>query len=48
MCQNIFKNQEEKKRKEEFNRLFAALVTNNLKTTAVNKVKAEKYRVVGG
>lgn len=29
MCENIFINQEEKKRKEEFSRLFAILVSNN-------------------
>lgn len=28
MCENIFKNQEEKKRKEDFTRLFVALASN--------------------
>ena len=29
MCQNIFKNEEKKQRKEEFTRLFVSLVASN-------------------
>lgn len=47
MCQNIFKNQEEKKRKDEFNRLFAALVTSSMKQTG-KAIKNDTYRVIGG
>ena len=31
MCKNVFKNQEEKKRKEDFTRLFARLISDSVK-----------------
>lgn len=39
MCENIFKNQEEKKRKEEFTRLFAILASNNATKLAKDNQK---------
>ncbi len=35
MCQNVFKSNEEKKRKEDFTRLFVAVVSNALKEKVV-------------
>ena len=31
MCQNVFKNEEEKKRKEDFTKLFVSIVSNSQK-----------------
>lgn len=41
MCQSVFKNMEEKKRKEEFTRLFVAVISNSVKN-AVNPVNEKK------
>ncbi len=44
MCENIFKNQEEKKRREDFTKLFTSLVTN----ATLNSVVMSKKRVKAG
>lgn len=39
MCESVFKNQEEKKRKEDFTRLFVALVNNAASEAGITTVK---------
>lgn len=50
MCQNIFKNQEEEKRKEDFTKLFAVLVSGNmtLRQKDNHQAKREACQNVGG
>ncbi len=43
MCKNVFKSQDKSKRKEEFTRLFAVLISNSQKNTCIlvdNRKKA--------
>lgn len=43
MCRNVYKNQEEKKRRENFTRLFVSLVSGGTKTweqQAAKKINA--------
>lgn len=42
MCQNIFKNQEEERRKEDFTKLFAALVSGNMTLKQKDNHQAER------
>lgn len=49
MCESIFKNQEEKKRKDEFTRLFASLVTSNVvKHSKAQKKEKALCQSIGG
>lgn len=50
MCQNIFKNQEEEKRKNDFTKLFAVLVSRNMisKQKDNQQMKREACQNVGG
>ena len=50
MCESIFKNQEEKKRRDEFTKLFAILVSSNtnvIKQTGASE-KRKEVQAIGG